>query len=122
MNRAVSKMDIYKQYQKLASLDYSKVGETRLGDYYISSAYNAAHSGYQMGDYTSEKIVLSVLQSGARYLEFNIFNSEFGSNAYPVVSMGYKKGEWKIMIKDIPLETIYEIRDTERGLSSGYFN
>jgi hypothetical protein len=45
-----------------------------------------------MYDYTSENIVLSVLQSGARYLEFNIFNSEFGNKSYPVVSMGYKKG------------------------------
>ena len=61
-----------------------------------------------MYDYTSEKIVLSILQSGARYLEFNVFNSEFGSNAYPVVSMGYKKGEWKMMVIDTPLETIFQ--------------
>ena len=75
----------------------------------ISSAYNAAHSGYQMYDYTSEDIVLSILQSGARYLEFNVFNSEFGQKAHPVVSMGYKTGEWKMMINDTPLELILEI-------------
>ena len=51
---------------------------------------------------------MSVLQSGARYLEFNVFNSEYGSNAYPVVSMGYKTGEWKMMAVDTPLETILE--------------
>ena len=108
VNRTLSRLETYKQYQKLSSLDYSAVGNTRLGDYQISSAYNAAHSGYQMIDYTSEKVVVSVLQSGARYLEFNVFNSEYGSNAYPVVSMGYKTGEWKMMVNDTPLETILE--------------
>jgi hypothetical protein len=62
-----------------------------------------------MYDYTSEKIVLAVLQSGARYIEFNIFNSEFGPQAYPVVSMGYKTGEWKLTINDTPFEKILDI-------------
>jgi len=108
VGRSVTKMELYKQYQQVSSLDYSVYGNNRIGDYNISSAYNAAHSGYQMFDYTSEEIVLSVLQSGARYLEFNVFNSQFGSNAYPVVSMGYKTGEWKMMVTDTPLETIFE--------------
>jgi hypothetical protein len=108
VDRAINRMEIYGQYQHLSSLDYSVFGNKRIGDYYVSSAYNAAHSGYQMFDYTSEKIVLSVLQSGARYLEFNVFNNEYGSNAYPVVSMGYKSGEWKMMVNDTPLETILD--------------
>ena len=90
VGRSVSQMEIYKQYLQLSSVDYSIYGNTRIGDYFISSAYNASHSGYQMYDYTSEDIVLAVLQSGARYLEFSVFNSEFGANAFPVVSMGYK--------------------------------
>jgi hypothetical protein len=79
-----------------------------------------------MFDYTSEKIVRSILQCGARYLEFNVFNSEFGSNSFPVASMGYKKGEWKMMVNDTPLETIFEtirdnaftINDGEKGVSN----
>jgi hypothetical protein len=109
VDRSVSKMLVYQGFQRIISLDYSKLGNKRLGDFHIESAYNAAHCGYQMYDYTSEKIVLAVLQSGARYLEFNVFNSEYGENAFPVVSMGYKTGEWKMMLKDTPLETIFEI-------------
>jgi hypothetical protein len=77
VGRAIDTTQIYKQYQTLGSLDYDKQGERRLGDFYICSAYNAAHTGYQMYDYTSEDMVLAVLQCGARYLEFNVFNSEF---------------------------------------------
>ena len=109
IDRTLSKMEIYQGFQRLQSLKYDTMGANRLGDCYIASAYNAAHCGYQMYDYTSEKIVLGVLQSGARYLEFNVFNSEFGDKAFPVVSMGYKKGEWKMMAKDTPLEKIFEI-------------
>ena len=109
VSRAVGNMLSYQNFQRLASVNYSKFGRLRLGDMYVSSSYNSAHCGYQMYDYTSEQIVLSVLQSGARYLEFNVFNSEFGEKAYPVVSMGYKKGEWKMMVTDTPLETIFQI-------------
>ena len=109
VDRAISKMLVYQGFQTLSDFDSSKLGNIRIGDLYVASAYNAAHSGYQMYDYTSEKIVLAVLQSGVRYLEFNVFNSEFGDKAFPVVSMGYKVGEWKMMVNDTPLETIFEI-------------
>jgi hypothetical protein len=90
-------------------MDYNVYGSTRLGNYHVASAYNAAHAGYQMYDYTSEQIVLATLQGGARYIEFNVFNSEYGDKAYPVASMGYKDGEWKMMINDTPMESIFEI-------------
>jgi hypothetical protein len=109
VNRTIAKMLVYQGFLEISSLDYAKLGKKRLGDFYIASAYNASHSGYQMYDYTSENIVLAILQSGARYLEFNIFNSEFGDKAFPVVSMGYKQGEWKMMVNDTPLETIFEL-------------
>ena len=108
VGRAVDTMLRYKNFQRITSLEYKTFGTKRLGDMFVASAYNAAHSGYQMYDYTSEQIVLSVLQSGARYIEFSVFNSEFGKNAYPVVSMGYKTGEWKMMVIDTPLETIFQ--------------
>jgi len=109
VGRTIDKMIVYQGFQRITSVDYIKFGELRLGDMYVASAYNAAHSGYQMYDYTSKKIVLSLLQSGARYLEFNVFNSVFGEKAIPVVSMGYKKGEWKMMVSDTPLEYIFQI-------------
>lgn len=108
VGRTISHMETYQAYQKLASMDNKTYGLIRLGNYHIASAYNAAHVGFQMYDYTSENIVLAAIQSGARYLEFNVFNSEYGSKAFPVASMGYKQGEWKMMVNDTPMETIFE--------------
>ena len=120
VGRTVELMLRYQNFQRITSIEYDKFGSIKLSNMFIESAYNASHSGLQMYDYTSEKIVLSILQSGARYLEFNIFNSEFGSNAFPVVSMGYKTGEWKMMITDTPLETIFQtIADNAFAVSEG---
>ena len=108
VSRCISRMAIIQGYQTLLSLDYSAVGDMHLGNYYVESAYNPCHCGYQMFDYTSEQVLISNLQSGARYLELNIFNSEFGANAFPVVSNGYQIGEWKLMATDTPLETCFQ--------------
>jgi len=109
IGRTITQMQTYQSYQEINSIDYATYANYRLGDFHVASSYNSAHSGYQMFDYTSEMITLACLQSGVRYLEFNVFNSEYGSKAYPVASMGYKKGEWKMMINDTPMETILEI-------------
>lgn len=108
VGKTISQMLSYQAYQKMESMDYGAYGSTRLGNYHIASAYNAAHSGFQMYDYTSENIVLAALQGGVRYLEFNVFNSEYGDRAFPVASMGYRRGEWKMMVNDTPMETIFE--------------
>lgn len=109
IGRTVDRMNIYQSYQELTSFPYSKYGNMSLVQCRVASAYNAAHGGYQIFDYTSEEVVLACLKSGARYLEFNIFNSEFGDTAIPVVSMGYTRGEWKLTLNDTPLENIFHI-------------
>jgi hypothetical protein len=109
VERCIERMAIFQSYQSVMSLNYNSVGDTLLGDYYVSSAYNPCHCGYQMLDYTSEKTLVACLQSGARYLELNVFNSEYGPKAFPVVSMGYKTGEWKMMATDTPLETCFQV-------------
>ena len=104
VSRTLDTFKIYQKYQNISSFDYIKRGNVELCKCRIASAYNACHNGYQIFDYTSEDITLGLIQSGVRYLEFNIFNSEFGKKANPVISMGYKKGEWKLTLTDTRLE------------------
>jgi hypothetical protein len=107
VGRTIDTMVLYQSYQTINSFAFAKGGDIRLGDCRIASSYNSALSGYQMLDYTSEDIILSVLRSGARYIEFNVFNSTFGDTAIPVVSNGYKSGEWKMTLNDTMLETCF---------------
>jgi hypothetical protein len=126
VQRCVDRMSLYQNYQTLTSMDYNLIGTTILCDYYVASAYNPCHCGYQMLDYTSEEVLLSCLQSGVRYIDLSIFNSEYGASAFPVVSMGYRVGEWKMMATDTPLETCFKLISENafsvRSMTSGVNN
>lgn len=109
VGRTIDTMKLYQGYQEIVSYPFEKQGSVRLGNCRIASSYNSCHSGYQMLDYTSDQVLLSVLRCGVRYVEFNVFNSEFGKKAIPVVSNGYRTGEWKMMFNDTPLETCFNM-------------
>lgn len=57
----------------------------KLCDYYISSSYMTPCVGNQHYDYVSIDIITQVLQSGARYIQIPICESDVGPNAIPVV-------------------------------------
>lgn len=107
--RALNTISMYQNYQTVTSAEYLKYKSLELKKFQIASSYNTGLVYNQMMDYTSEEIVLSVLQSGARYLEFNIFNSQFGKDAIPVVSNGYKTGEYQLTFNNITFESCCKI-------------
>jgi hypothetical protein len=108
VGRTVSTLRIYQSFQELQNFPYSRYGNTKLCDVKVASSYNAASNIYQMIDYTAKELVLIRLQSGVKYLEFNIFNSEFGQNAEPVISNGYKQGEWKMTLNTTHCADIFK--------------
>lgn len=69
--------------QNCSSLDISM--QYKLCDYYISSSYMTACVGNQHYDYVSVDMITQVLQSGARYIQIPICESDVGPNAIPVV-------------------------------------
>jgi len=109
VGRRLDRMLIIEKFQEVKPFDYSRYGNVKLCDAKVNTSYNSAHSGYQMFDYTSEEMVRKKLQCGVRYFEFNIFNSQFGSKAIPVVTNGYKTGDWKLMLNDTPLEFCFDV-------------
>ena len=91
-SRTLDGITMYYQYQNISSFNIPNTKQLKLADVYVASSYNSTLVGYQMFDYVNELILKSILRAGVRYIEFNIFNSEFGVNAIPIVSNGYKNG------------------------------
>ncbi len=104
--RTISNIDIYTKYQNIQSMTPAVLKNHRLCDFYVSSSYNSASSGYQMFDYVSADVVKKILQTGARYLEFQVYGDRFGEQAEPIVSMGFKTGEWKLSLNTVYFEDI----------------
>jgi hypothetical protein len=98
VSRTMNKLDMYLKYINLTSYDFETGENLKLSDSYIASSYNSIITGYQMFDYTSSIILQKLLKCGVRFFDFTIFNSEFGEKAIPVVSNGYREGEWKLTI------------------------
>lgn len=108
-SRTLDAIGMYYQYQSISSYSVPSTSKITLADVYVASSYNSALVSYQMGDYVNELILKAILRAGVRYIEFNIFNSEFGVNAIPVVSNGYKQGEWKLTLNVISFDLICSI-------------
>lgn len=104
VGRALDRIRMYELYQKITNLSLKTHGDLSLKQVQVASSYNSCHSGYQMGSYTSEEVLKQVIKSGARYLEFNIFPSKYGQGAVPIISNGYRNGQWKLMLNTTTFE------------------
>jgi hypothetical protein len=110
--RTLKNMDIYIKFQNIQSMKPNLIKDYKLCDFYVSSSYNSALSGTQLIDYVSTDMVKKVLQTGVRYLEFQVFGDKYGMNAEPIVSSGFRKGEWKMTLNTLYLEDVFKtIRD-----------
>lgn len=109
VSQALSYMKIYNNYQTLSSVTPNSINNFKLSDFYVCSSFHSAHSGYQILDYVSLEMILANLKTGARFMEFSIFNDSYGKDSEPVVSSGYQVGEWKLTANTIPFDDVCNI-------------
>lgn len=107
--RVTNSMNIYIKYQNIQSMRSNDMRDYKLADFYVCSSYNSALPGYQMIDYVSPEMVKKVLQCGCRYLEFQVFGDTFSSDTNPVVSSGFRTGEWKLTLNTVNFEDILKV-------------
>ena len=84
----------------------NKRRDKTLKEFYIASSFRPYMAINQLLDYSSEKLVTRNVQNGVRCMFFDIFNDSLGEDAYPVISSGYEKGNWKLTLNTLRLETV----------------
>jgi hypothetical protein len=107
--KTISYMKIYTNFQTITSMNIKALKQFTLSQFHVASSFHSAHSGFQMFDYVSPEIIIANLKSGARFLEFSVFNDKYGENGIPVVSSGYQQGEWKLMANQITFDTVCNV-------------
>lgn len=75
-----------------------------LRDFYIASAYRPYVCQLHKYDYVSVEVFSQILKCGPRFVELEIFNSNYGEDVEPVVSIGDEKGEWKYTLNSINIK------------------
>ena len=111
VGRTVERIKMLERYQKITNYQYGnkEYGNKKLRDVSMLSSYNTCLNNNQMLTYVSENVLKQVLKSGARFLEFNVFSSKFGVGGEPVISNGFKRGEWKLTMNTVPFENAVAI-------------
>ena len=80
--------------------------DKKLCDFYVASAYRPYLVINQRFDYCSLQMLKSVLLLGVRSVYIDVFNSTLNENAYPIVTTGIKKGEWKLGLNSLNFEDV----------------
>jgi hypothetical protein len=111
VGRTVERIKMFERYQKITNYQYgnTEYGNKRLCEVSMLSSYNTCLNNNQMLTYVSENVLKQVIKSGARFLEFNVFSSKFGVGGEPVISNGFKRGEWKLTMNTVPFENAIAI-------------
>jgi hypothetical protein len=111
VGRTVERIKMFERYQKITNYQYGnkEYGNKKLREVSILSSYNSCLNNNQMLTYVSENVLKQVIKSGARFLEFNVFGDKFGTGGEPVVSNGFKRGEWKLTMNTVPFENVIAI-------------
>lgn len=79
----------------------------KLVDFHIKSSHASLLSGLQKLDYASTDMLKNVIRNNVRYLEFSVFSKENNNEAEPVVSEGFKKGNWQFTANSVALREVF---------------
>lgn len=92
-----------------SKLNGEKERELRLCDFYIASAFRPYLGRNQLFEYCDLKITRQIIKSGARCMYIDIYNSNMGYDAEPVLSNGYKEGQWKLTFNTIRFDEFCQL-------------
>lgn len=95
------------KYLTIKSFDENM--ENKLKNFKIFSTTNPVNRYRLLGDYTSVDILRNILRLGVRYIELNVFAANFKYGSRPVVTNGYKTGQWKLMINSVDFEDCMKV-------------
>lgn len=95
--------------------------DKKLCDFYIAGAYRPYLVINQRFDYCSLVMLKSVLLMGVRSVYIDVFNSTLNEDAYPIVTTGIKKGEWKLGLNSLTFEDVC-VTIASVVFSNGYVN
>ena len=79
----------------------------KLVDFHVKSSHASLLSGLQKFDYASTDMLKNVIRNNVRYFEFSVFSKENNNEAEPVVSEGFKKGNWQLTANSVPLREVF---------------
>ena len=105
----------------IISSQLNRYKKRRLCDFYIASAFRPYLCKRQYFEYMDLSVIEKILTNGVRSIYVDVYNSNLGSKAEPVISTGLRKGQWKFSLNTIPFDSLCEMLGRV-CFSPGYVN
>ena len=93
----------------IVSSQLNRYKKRRLCDFYIASAFRPYLGKRQYFEYMDLSILQKILQNGVRSIYVDVYNSNLGKHAEPVISTGLQKGQWKFSLNTITFNSLCEM-------------
>jgi len=114
------------KYSKRLAIDYRYLyQEGRLDkqfkNFYVATAHRPYLGKNQLFEYCSNSILLKTIKMGVRAVYLDIFNDSLSDDAYPVVSSGFEKGNWRLTLNSLSFDSVCQTI-IKSAFTSGYVN
>lgn len=108
VNSTINQLDKYSGGMLLDSTYLMKNQRKKktLKEFHVASSFRPYLAINQLLEYSSERLITRNVQNGVRCMFFDIFNDTLDEDAYPVISSGYEKGNWKLTLNTLRFETV----------------
>ena len=108
VNSTINQLDKYSGGMLLDSTYLMKNQRKKktLKEFHVASSFRPYLAINQLLEYSSERLITRNVQNGVRCMFFDIFNDKLDEDAYPVISSGYEKGNWKLTLNTLRFETV----------------
>ena len=90
-------------------------------NFYVATAFRPYLAKNQLLDYASDRILLQTIKCGPRALFVDIFNDTLSDDAFPVVSSGFEKGNWRLTLSTLSFDKFCQTL-AKSIFTSGYVN
>ena len=90
-------------------------------NFYVATAFRPYLGKNQLLDYTSDRILLQTIKSGPRAIYVDIFNDTLSDDAFPVVSSGFEKGNWRLTLTTMSFDKFCQTL-AKSVFTSGFVN
>ena len=112
------------KYSLASAIDYRYLfqegrQDKPLKNFFVATSFRPYLAKNQLLEYLSDRIVKQTVKCGPRCMVVDIFNDTLSDDAFPTVSNGFEKGNWKLTLNSLSFDKLCRTL-SQTVFTSGY--
>lgn len=99
------------KYALASSIDYRYLfqegrQDKPLKNFFVATSFRPYLAKNQLLEYASDRIVKQTVKCGPRCMVIDIYNDTLSDDAFPTISNGFEKGNWKLTLNSMTFDNL----------------